>query len=79
MMQELDDEAAQIEKVCVELEGEEKMEEIGDNPEGIDEDLYTGSRIVRQPPPTVYNAKKMCKKQTSNLVDWTKFLTEEAK
>ena len=25
------------------------------------------------------NAKKMCKEWTSNLVDWTKFLTEEAK
>ena len=73
MMQELDDEAAQIEKVCVELEGEEKMEEIGDNPEGIDEDLYTGSRIVRQPPPTVSSTKNICKKWTSNFMDWKNY------
>ena len=37
------------------------MEEVEDSLEGSDEDLYTGLRIVRQPPPTVSNAKKMCK------------------
>ena len=55
------------------------MEEVEDSSEGSDKDLYTGLRIVQQPPPTVSNAKQMCRDWKSNLVDWKKNLTEEAK
>ena len=58
IIQVLDNEASPIEKYCAESEEEEKMEEIEDSSEGSDEDMYTGSRIVRQPSPTVSNAKK---------------------
>ena len=79
MMEVLDNEATLIEKVCIESEEEEKKEKVEDSSEGSDEDLYTGSRIVLQPPPTVSNTEKMCMEWTSHFVDWTKFLTEESK
>ena len=79
IIQVLDNKAAPIEEVCAESEEEENMKEVEDSSEGIDKDMYTGSQIVRRPPPTVANAKKMCKEWTSNLVDWKKILTEEAK
>ena len=79
IIQVLDDKATPIEEVFSESEEEEKMKEVEDSSEGSDKDLYTGSRIIRRPPPTVSNAKKMCREWTSNLVDWTKFLTEESK
>ena len=60
-MDMLDDEDAPIEEVCVESEEEEKMEEIEDSSEGSDKDMYTGSRIVRQTPPTVTNKKQNVK------------------
>ena len=63
--------------MCVESEEEEKMEEV-DSYEGSNEDLFTGSQIFWQPPPTVSNAKKF-REWTYNLVVWTKSLTEEAK
>ena len=78
-MEVLDDEASPIEEVYIESEEEEKMKEVEDSLEGSDRDLYTGSLIVQQPPPTVSTAKTICKECTSNLVDWKKFLTEEAK
>ena len=59
IIQVLDDEAAPIEEVCSELEEEENMKEVEDSFEGSDEDLYTGSRIVRRPPPTVSNTKNV--------------------
>ena len=55
------------------------MKEVEDISDRSDEDLYTGSQLIRRPPTTVSNAKKNCREWTSNLVDWTKFLTEEAK
>ena len=55
------------------------MEEVEDSSEGSDEDMYTGSQIVRRPPPTVSNILKMCKEWISNLLNWKQFLTEEAK
>ena len=55
------------------------MEEVEYTSEVSNKDLYTGSKIVRQPPPTVSNVKQMCKEWTSNHVDWTKFLTAESK
>ena len=54
----LDDEATPTEEVFSESEEEEKMKEVEDISDGSDEDLYTGSRIIRRPPPTVSNAKK---------------------
>ena len=79
IMKVLDNKASQIEEVCIESEEQEKMEEIENSSEGSDKYLYKGSRIMQQPPPTVSNAKKMCKEWTSNLVELTKFLTEESK
>ena len=55
------------------------MEEVEDSLEESDNDLYTRSNILRRPPPTVSNTKIMCKEWNSNLVDWKKILTEEAK
>ena len=58
-MEMLDIEAAPIEEVCVESEEEGKIEEVEDISEGSDKDLYTGSWIVRQPPPSVSNPKNV--------------------
>ena len=55
----LDNESAPIKEMSAESEEEEKMEEFEDISEGSDKDLYTGSRIFQQPPPTVSNAKNM--------------------
>ena len=46
-----------MEEMCVELEAEEKKEEVEDSLEGSDKDLYTRLPIVQQPPPTLLNAK----------------------
>ena len=43
----LDNKAAPIEELCIESDEEEKMEEVEDSFEGSNEDLYTGSQIVR--------------------------------
>ena len=67
IIQVLDDEAAPIEEVCSESEEEENMKEVEDSSEGSNEDLYTGSRIVRRPPPTVSNAKKCA---GNGLLSW---------
>ena len=53
--------------MCVELEAEEKKEEVEDSLEGSDEDLYTCSQIVRQHPPTVSYAKKCAR---NGLLTW---------
>ena len=58
-MKVLDNEDDLIKEVCVELEEEEKIEEVEDSSEGSDEDMYTGSIIVRRPPPTVSNTKNV--------------------
>ena len=55
----LDDEATPIEEVFSESEEEEKMKEVEDISDGSDEDLYTGSRIIRRHPPTVSNVKNV--------------------
>ena len=68
-MEVLDNKANPIGEVCVESEEEEKMEEVEDISEGSNKDMYTGSPIVLQPPPTVSRSKQMCKEWTSNLVD----------
>ena len=54
----LDDEAAPTKEVFAESKEEEKMEEVEGSSEGCNEDLYTGSRIFRRPPPTVSNENK---------------------
>ena len=47
IIQVLDDEATPIKYFFSESEEEEKMKEVEDSSEGSDEDLYTGSRIIR--------------------------------
>ena len=63
----LENEAAQIKEVCVESEEEAKMEEVEDILEGSNKDIYTGSQIFQQPPPTVSNAKKW---SMNGLITW---------
>ena len=72
-MEMLDNKSNPIEEVCIESEEEEKMREVENISEGSDDDLYTRSQME-----DFYQYKK-CKEWTYNQVDWTKFLTAEAK
>ena len=67
IIQVLEDEATPIEEFFSESEEEEKTKEVEDSSKGSDEDLYTGSQIIRRPPPTVSNTKKCV---GNGLVTW---------